>query len=103
MADDATNTRVLLDLFRFRLRRGTLTVAALEAIWIDAAERMIDGTTTFEVVFEGGSTRSTVNCAPASVCDAAKAAMDERDPANPLAGTSYEHRYADHSGGRIET
>lgn len=85
------------------LRENTKTLADIKALALEAFARQSDGTTVVEVTFEGGATRLAVNCPPSVLLAACENVIDSADPANPLAGVSGSTRYADLSGGRIET
>lgn len=78
-------------------------VAGMKSLSLLAFARMSDGTTIVEVTFEGGSSRSIVNCEPHILLAATEAVIAANDEGNAISGTNMNHRYADMSGGRIET
>mgnify|MGYP000458613944 FL=1 len=80
-----------------------LGVAGLKTLSLDTFARLGDGTTIVEVMFEGGSSRSQVNLEPHLLLAACEAVIAANDSENELAGASLRDRYADFSGGMIET
>lgn len=102
-ADESAQQRILETFLRREVKAGLRTREQLEALSVEMFARMSDGTTVVEVTVEGGATRAAVNCPPHVVLAACETILAETDPENPLGNTSQEHRYADFSGGRIET
>jgi len=102
-ASDSARENALRDYFARALKNGTIARATVETHQAAAAAALIDGTTVVEVTVEGGATRAQVNCPPHIVANACEAVLKEGDPDNALASTDPRHKYADFSGGRIET
>jgi hypothetical protein len=101
---DSDKYEAFLTFLRRAYKTGLKSQTDIEAMALDAALKMVDGTTLLEITFEGGgNSRSVVSCDPSVVSLACEDFLKEIDPANQcVANADPRVRYLDMSGGHIE-